>query len=121
MARILIADDQEDILSIIASVCEFDAHEPRTEPTLEGTVKAFVEFDPALMILDVHMSHQGGAREILTRLDKLGGTGECRVVVMTGIVDESAESMAQEERVRAVIQKPFSVEFLRQTIQDALA
>lgn len=121
MARILIADDQEDILSIIASVCQFDAHEPRTEATVEGAVEAYVDFDPALMILDVHMSHHGGAREILARLDKLGGTGACRVIVMTGIVDPETEHMQQQERVRAVVQKPFSVDFLRQTIADALA
>jgi len=121
MARILIADDQEDILSIISSVCVIDKHEPRAESTPEGAVGAFVDFGPELMILDVNMSHKGGAREILARIDELGGTGACRVIVMSGNVDEDAASMLREDRVQAVVQKPFSLDSLRATIRDALA
>jgi CheY-like chemotaxis protein len=121
MARILVADDEADILAIIAAVCQFDDHEARTETTLEGTVEAFIDFAPDVMILDVNMSHVGGAPEILARLDKLGGTGACKVIVMSGMVDDEAGRMEREERVIAVVQKPFTVAFLRETIAAALS
>ena len=120
MARILVADDQPAIRDILRSTCELDDHEAFLAGTVAEAVAAFVEFDPALMILDVNMPPQRGAAEILANLDKLGGTGDCAVIVVTGYVDEEAEQLGAQERVKSVMAKPFAIDTMRAAIARAL-
>ena len=121
MARILVADDQPEIRDILRTTCELDAHEAYTAGTVDEAVAAFIEHDPALMILDVNMPPQRGAEEILARLDTLGGTRDCAVIVMTGYIDEEAEKLGEQARVTSVMAKPFAIDAMRATIARALA
>jgi len=121
MARILVADDEPAILEVMRLTCELDGHDVREVRTAEAAVTAFVEFSPELMILDVNMPYEGGARSILERLDELGGTGSCPVIVVTGgLVEEESEGLTDQKRVQCVIQKPFAIQDLRDAVRAAL-
>lgn len=121
MARILVADDEAAILEVMRLTCELDGHDVRDARTVEDAVAAYVDFAPELMILDVNMSFAGGARSILERLDTLGGTGSCPVIVVTGgLLEEETEGLADQERVLHVIQKPFQIQELRDAARASL-
>lgn len=121
MARILVADDEPAILDVIRLTCGLDGHEVEAHDNVEAAVAAFVEFRPDLLILDVNMPPSGGARQILERLDALGGTGESRVIIVTGgLVDEEAAGLTSEARVKSVIGKPFEITTMRDAVQGAL-
>ena len=122
MARILVADDEAPILDVIQQTCALDGHEVRPVSTVDEAVSAYVDFAPALMILDVRMPPDGGALRILERLDALGGTGTCAVIVISGgIVEDEASGLVEQDRVRHVIQKPFAIQDMRDAIKASLA
>jgi DNA-binding response OmpR family regulator len=60
MARILVVDDEEDMVDVIRLVLESDGHQVRSEVDPEHAVQAAIEFSPQLVLIDLVMPGMDG-------------------------------------------------------------
>ena len=115
MARVLVADDDSSVRELIESTLQLDLHEVETVETESEAVLMYASFKPDVMVLDVSMG-RGGAETILQRLDGHDEGVTCPVVVVTG----DAANAGEHPSIVAVVQKPFSIDALRQAVSSAL-
>jgi DNA-binding NtrC family response regulator len=109
MARILIADDQPDVLEALRLLLKGEGHETETVMSPAGVIQALEERDFDLLLMDLNYardttSGQEGL-DLLSRLQALDSA--LPVVVMTawGSVDLAVEAMRRG--ARDFIQKPW--------------
>jgi len=60
MARILVVDDEEDMVDVIRLVLESEGHEVRSELDPARAVEAAIEFSPELVLTDLVMPGMDG-------------------------------------------------------------
>jgi two-component system response regulator VicR len=60
MARILVVDDEEDMVDVIRLVLESDGHEVRSELDPARAVQVAIEFVPELVLTDLVMPNMDG-------------------------------------------------------------
>lgn len=60
MARILVVDDEEDMVDVIRLVLESDGHEVRSELDPARAVQVAIEFGPELVLTDLVMPNMDG-------------------------------------------------------------
>lgn len=108
MARILIIDDDFEIVSIITEVLKHDGHETDSaaEP-VEGMQKCR-KFNPDLIILDYHMPGNTGAH-LYESLRRNNATKETPILFMSG--------EATPEQVFSEISEPVNTQFLAKPVQ----
>jgi CheY-like chemotaxis protein len=120
MARILIADDEEAIRSLIARALRQDGHEVMT--ATDGA-----------HALDV-LGREGGAFELLLsdiRMPVMDGIALAHaaarahpgvtILLMTGYADQRERASGLDALIHDVVTKPFSLVQIRQAVNDALA
>ncbi|MDA1195254.1 MAG: response regulator [Planctomycetota bacterium] len=115
MALVLVADDEPTVRLLMVETLALDAHKVEAVGTESEAVLLHASLSPDLMLLDASMG-AGGATSILERIDRAEGVG-CPVIVVTGDVSLATP----HPRVVAVIQKPFSLQTLRDAVAAALA
>lgn len=86
--RILVVDDDPDLLEITRELLELDGHRVRVQQSPFGTTKSVLEFDPDLILLDVNMPGLSGDR--LATLLIRGDEDVKRRVVLYSSNDEIA-------------------------------
>ena len=119
MARILIADDEEAIRSLIARALRQDGHEVMT--ATDGA-----------HALDV-LGREGGAFELLLsdiRMPVMDGIAlahaaarahpSVTILLMTGYADQRERAHGLDVLIHDVISKPFSLGAMRRAVNDAL-
>jgi len=111
MARILVVDDQEDILQTTALVLTGGGHEVFTAADgLEGVERARSE-KPDLVLLDIEMPSMDGWEALrLLRLDE--ATRDIPVAMFTILFDLREKVRALKYGAQDYITKPFSVDDL---------
>jgi putative two-component system response regulator len=93
-SRVLIVDDDPDDVAMLEKFLEEDAETLRTVTDSKEVEQAFVEFEPDIMLLDLHMPAPDGL-EILRRLrDVRSSRGFVPVVVLTGDTAKVARNSA---------------------------
>lgn len=119
MARILIAEDNEDLRDLVVRALSEDGHEI-TEAAdgaaaLEQLRKAKVEFD--LLLSDIKMPVMDGiALALATGRDH----PNVAIMLMTGYADQRERTYGLDALVRDVIAKPFSLEQIKSAVRGAL-
>ncbi len=111
-SRIFVIDDDETVCSMIGSILS-PLYE--TEISLTGTdaVKRITEYDPDLVILDIHLS-DGNGFEIMDGLKKEDRTAAIPVLLVTGDDDNQTEENAFRRGASDFIRKPFAPDILKQ-------
>ena len=108
-SKILIVDDQADNLRILATVLELKGY--RKVRCLEDSrhaVPVFAEFQPDLILLDLHMPHMDGF-EVMDQLRSLTGEdGYVPILVLTGDNTSAARERALAHGAHDFISKPLS-------------
>jgi two-component system cell cycle response regulator CpdR len=120
MARILIAEDEESVRSLVARALTVDGHEVMTA-------------NDGAAALDV-LTHAGGAFELLLtdiRMPVMDGIAlalaaardhpSLAILLMTGYADQRERASGLEALIHDVITKPFSLATIRGAVNDALA
>ena len=119
MARILIAEDEDAIRSLIARALRQDGHEAVT--AIDGA-----------RALDVLAREKGAFELLLTdiRMPVMDGIALSRaaarnhpdvtIVLMTGYADQRERAHGLDALIHDVITKPFSLGTMRRAVNDAL-
>jgi two-component system alkaline phosphatase synthesis response regulator PhoP len=119
MARILVVDDEPDIVEIVRFRLEQDGHEVLTASDgRTGFAMAFTQ-QPDLTILDVMMPGISGF-EVLYQIKHAPRTANMPVIMLTAKTDLGSISKGWEMEVDNYVTKPFNVDDLAHTVKDVL-
>ena len=119
MAKILIAEDNDDLRSLVIRTLEDDGHELVAAADGGAALDASHRNDGKfnLLLTDVKMPVMDGIALALT-------TGrnhpEIAIMLMTGYADQRERTHGLDALVHDVVGKPFSVEQIRYAVREAL-
>jgi two-component system, cell cycle response regulator CpdR len=119
MARVLIADDEDSMRSLVARAIAMDGHETVTAADgaealdiLAGDARAF-----DLLLTDIKMPIMDG---IALALAVARDFPELTILLMTGFADQRERALGLNAIVHDVVTKPFSVADIRSAVAGAL-
>ena len=120
MPRILIADDEDSMRSLVARAIAMDGHDTVTAQdgaeALEILVREQGAFD--LLLTDIQMPIMDG---IALALSAARDFPRLTILLMTGFADQRERASNLNAIAHDVITKPFSVADIRMAVADALA
>ena len=119
MSRVLIADDEESMRSLVARAIAMDGHETVTAEdgaeALEILNRERGAFD--LLLTDIQMPVMDG---IALALAAGRDHPDVAIMLMTGFADQRERAHGLDALVHDVIAKPFSVDQIRGAVREAL-
>ena len=120
MTRVLIADDEDSMRSLVARAIAMDGHETVTAQdgaeALEVLMRDEGAFD--LLLTDIQMPVMDGIALALTAARDFPAL---KILLMTGFAHQRERASGLEAIVHDVVTKPFSVADIRTAVADALA
>ena len=120
MARVLIADDEASMRSLVARAIAMDGHDTVTAEdgaeALEILSRDAGTFD--LLLTDIQMPVMDGIALALTVARDFP---DLTILLMTGFADQRERASGLNAIVYDVVTKPFSVADIRTAVADALA
>jgi two-component system cell cycle response regulator CpdR len=120
VSRVLIADDEESMRSLVARAIAMDGHEIVTAEdgaeALDILNRAGMPFD--LLLTDIKMPIMDG---IALALAAARDFPDLTILLMTGFADQRERASGLNAIVHDVVTKPFSVADIRTAAADALA
>jgi two-component system, cell cycle response regulator CpdR len=120
MARVLIADDEDSMRSLVARAIAMDGHDTVAAQdgaeALEILIHDSGAFD--LLLTDIQMPVMDG---IALALAAARDFPQVTILLMTGFADQRERASNLNAIVHDVITKPFSVADIRTAVADALA
>src|SRR5215475_14451505 len=120
MARVLIADDEDSMRSLVARAIAMDGHDIASAQdgaeALEILIREDGRFD--LLLTDIQMPVMDGIALALTAARDFP---QLTILLMTGFADQRERALNLDAIVHDVITKPFSVADIRTAVADALA
>ena len=120
MTRVLIADDEDSMRSLVARAITMDGHETVTAQdgaeALEMLTRDEGAFD--LLLTDIQMPVMDGIALALTAARDFPAL---KILLMTGFAHQRERASGLEAIVHDVVTKPFSVADIRTAVADALA
>ena len=119
MAKILIAEDDENVRQFVARALTHSGHEV-TEAEDGGLAAEIMQeqqgaFD--LLLSDIKMPVMDG---IALALNVAAAWPEVTIVLMTGFADQRERAHGLEQLIYDVIPKPFTLQALMEKVSDAL-
>ena len=120
MARILVADDEEAIRSLVARALKQDGHEVMTACDGADALELLGRENGAfeLLLTDIRMPVMDG---IALALAAARDFPDVTILLMTGFADQRERASNLNAIVHDVVTKPFSVADIRTAVADALA
>jgi len=120
MARILIAEDEEGLRTLVARALALDGHEVITASdgaeALDVLTRAKGAFE--LLLTDIRMPIMDG---IALALAAARDHPRLSIVLMTGYADQRERTGGLDTLIHDVIAKPFSLSTIRGAVNGALA
>lgn len=120
MARILIADDEETIRTLVARALAMDGHKTVTAEDGAEALDILTTENGAfdLLLTDIKMPIMDG---IALALSVARDFPDLTILLMTGFADQRERASGLNAIVHDVVTKPFSVADIRTAVMDALA
>ncbi len=115
--KILLVDDEPEILRILQEYFEFYGYETCTAKTGDEALEKFNRFHPHAVLLDIIMPGRGGIEVLKEIKDKAPRTV---VVVITAVIDEATVKAAMSSGADDYILKPFRLQDLDSKVHDLL-
>jgi two-component system cell cycle response regulator CpdR len=120
LSRVLIADDEDSMRSLVARAVAMDGHDIVTAEdgaeALEILIREQGTFD--LLLTDIKMPVMDG---IALALAAARDFPRLTILLMTGFADQRERASGLNAIVHDVVTKPFSVADIRTAVADALA
>ncbi|MFH1379995.1 MAG: response regulator [bacterium] len=118
MAKIVVADDEKDVLELMQFILERDGHQVLTANNGEAAVELIKEEIPDLVLLDVMMPGMDGYT-VNTKILEYEKTKDIPVIILTAKA-KVKELFQMAPNIEEYIEKPFAAEFLKDRIREIL-
>lgn len=118
MPKILIVDDQPELLEMIRAGLSLAGYKVRTAPDGQAALQAAAQFWPDLVIMDVNMSGLSGAA-LCAQLRQLAGTRQVPILLISAMATAEQLQATLQAGAREYLRKPFEIGHLLQRV-DAL-
>jgi CheY-like chemotaxis protein len=119
MARILVADDEEGLRSLIARALKLDGHDVVTASDGAEALDVLAREQGAfeLLLSDIRMPIMDG---IALALTAARDHPDVTILLMTGYADQRERAHGLDALIHDVITKPFSLATMRTAVNGAL-
>jgi DNA-binding response OmpR family regulator len=118
--KILIADDDREHLIMLALMLRKEGYEVVSAFDAKHAVQLAVEQNPDILILDVHMGHEGGY-DVQERLQQIDEFSQKPVIYITGDKSCWVQFISNGLGAHAVLRKPFDRQELLATLAKVLS
>ncbi len=119
MARVLVVDDEKDVVELVKFLLERDGHQVlEAFNGREALERAYAEH-PDLIILDIMMPEMDGYT-VNARLTENEGTRRIPVIILTA-KGQMRDVFEMASNVAFYMEKPFDPKHLREKIQEVLS
>jgi CheY-like chemotaxis protein len=119
MARIMIAEDEAAVRTLLMRALAQDGHAVESAPDGAAALERLSAAEPFdLLLTDIQMPMMDGiALALAAKRDHPTLT----VMLMTGYTDQRERAQSLKALIHDIVQKPFSVAEIRAAVQSALA
>jgi DNA-binding NtrC family response regulator len=117
MAKIIIIDDEPNIVELVVTACKELGHETFPFIKSEKALEQLESISPQLVISDIKMDKVDGF-EVLRRVK--GTLDNCQVILMTGFGNEEIAEKAIGEGARYYIRKPFKISEMQARVKHTI-
>jgi DNA-binding response OmpR family regulator len=117
--KILIADDDQDVVSFLASILKANKYEVVVAFDGMQTIAVAHNEKPDLILLDIMMPVRSGIN-IFENLKMSALTAITPVIFLTGVANPEIKQKALEMGAEDYIVKPFETEYLLRKVRKAL-
>jgi DNA-binding NtrC family response regulator len=117
MAKILIVDDEPNIVELVVTACKELGHETFPFTNSQKALEQLESVAPELVISDIRMGAVDGfevLRHVKTTVDN------CQVILMTGQGNEEIAEKAIAEGARYYIRKPFKISEMQARVKHVV-
>ena len=120
MARILVAEDEEGLLALVARALALDGHDIVTATDGAEALDVLTRYDGGfeLLLTDIRMPVMDGIALALAAGRDYPDLG---ILLMTGYADQRERATVLDALIHDVIAKPFSLGMIRGAVNEALA
>jgi CheY-like chemotaxis protein len=119
MKRVLIVDDNEDVLDLVSELVASSGYQPITATGGRQCLDSVEQEHPDLILLDINMPDIDGWT-VLRKLKEKGLTDEIKVMMLTATTDVGTDIFGLQDVVSGYIRKPFSNRELSERLKGAL-
>ena len=119
MSKILLVDDEPDVIEIVRTRLERDGHVILSAPNGQAALTAAATHKPDLVILDVMMPGLDGF-EVLRRLKSGAQTMQTPVIMLTAKTEFSSIAQGWSLDADNYVTKPFQIDELAKIVKDVL-
>jgi len=118
--RILIVDDEPDILKTIELLLEQDGYEVHTAGDGEEGLKKIDEVRPDLLLLDLRLPGKGGF-QIAKEIKSKDEYKDIPIIILSGMANDASRHIAAKGGAVEFIEKPIDTDKLKFHIKDLLS
>ena len=118
--KILIADDEPDVLNMLAEIFRHYGFEVCTALNAKEFEAVFLKEAPELIILDIFFGNDSGP-DVYDRVMKMNDVSQTPVIFLSGKMEGMIESPIVPGRQVAMYNKPIHVASLVQAIRTAFS
>lgn len=115
-AKILVVDDEQNILDIVTAYLEKEGYDYRTVKDGRSALQSARQYDPDILVLDVMLPEMDGI-ELLTKLRR---DSDVYVILLTAKTEETDKIVGLSVGADDYLTKPFSPRELMARIKAAL-
>lgn len=120
VARILVADDDEDIRDLVATKLELGGYEVRAVHDGDTALASIRAWAPDLAVLDLAMPGMDGL-DVLREVRRDPAVSETRIVILTARATTSDSELGLTAGADVYLFKPFSPADLLNRVEEILA
>lgn len=119
MARIMIAEDEVAVRTLLTRALTQDGHDVDSAPDGAAALEKLSGARPFdLLLTDIQMPTMDG---IALALAVSRDQPKLKIVLMTGYTDQRERAFGLKTLIHDIVQKPFSIAEIRNTLKQALA
>jgi DNA-binding response OmpR family regulator len=111
MRKIMLVDDEEQLVSIMASVLQDEGFAVKQMLSAEEALREYASYSPDLVISDVKMDSMDGFA-MFERVKSLQREKNVPFIFLTGLDDRLGQQRANSLGASAYVSKPFDVDEL---------